>query len=191
VHVLLPHVLGGLRARYPKLCVDLVVGERSADLSQREADLALRFYRPKEGDLVAKRVATMSTAVLGHERYLAGRTPSVHTLDWIVLDHDHTMRSAIDQLLQSANVEPALRTNGHLAQVEAVRAGLGVAFLAQSVMQLDPGLKVVELGLPAGPTLELWLVAPRSLSRVPRVRAVWEYLVERLAELQQLGGPSG
>jgi DNA-binding transcriptional LysR family regulator len=184
VQVVIPHLIAGMRARYPGLCLDLVVSERAADLGQREADLALRFFRPKEGDLVAKRITVMPTVVLAHERYLKGREQlGAESLDWIVLDHEHTVLAELAHLTAHTKISPALRTNGHLAQVEAVRAGLGVALLSQSLTLLDPALKVVNLDLPPAPAVELWLVTPRSLSRVPRVRAVWDYLDERLSEL--------
>ncbi|MFT3925392.1 MAG: LysR family transcriptional regulator [Myxococcales bacterium] len=184
VHVIIPHLLSGLRALHPELRVDLLVSERAADLTQREADVALRFFRPKQGDLVAKRIAVLPTVVLAHERYLAGRTElRVDTLDWIVLDHDSAEPALPAYLSAHGKLEPVLRTNGHLAQVEAVRAGLGVALLAKSLTRLDPGLKVLSLDLPASPPVELWLVTPRSLSRIPRIRALWEYLEKTLTAL--------
>jgi DNA-binding transcriptional LysR family regulator len=190
VQVVIPHVLADLRTLYPKLRVDLIVGERAADLGQREADLALRFFRPREGDLVAKRIVVLPTAVLAHERYLAGRQQlSAEALDWIVLDHESTTLTELAHLTSHIKVEPALRTNGHLAQVEAVRAGLGVALLTVALTRLDPGLRVVNVDLPPSPDLELWLVTPRSLSRVPRVRAVWEFLEARLNELNTTREP--
>lgn len=189
VHMLIPHLLAPLRALHPELRVDLILGERAADLSQREADLALRFFRPSEGDLVAKRIAQTPSAVIAHERYLARvqpgpAGPSAEQLDWIVLDHPHAMQGATEQLLARAGVEPLLRTTSHMAQVEAVRAGLGVGLLARSLLRVDPGLRVIELGI-EGPTLELWLVAPRSLSKLPRVRAVWEFLETEIAALNE------
>ena len=78
-----------------------------------------------------------------------------------------------------------MRTNSHLAQIEAVRAGLGVALLARAIRQLDPALVELDLGLPPGPTLELWLVTPRTLAQVPRVRAVWDFLAQRLQSLER------
>lgn len=194
VQLIIPHLLAPLRALHPRLYVDLVTGEAPADLSQREADLALRFFRPSDGDLVAKRIAVMPTAVLAHTGYLtriaggAERETSALTaaaLDWIVLDHPHAMQSAVEELLRSADVEPVLRTTGHLAQVEAVRAGLGVGLLSRSLLHLDPELHVVDLGIAPLPVLELWLVAPRSLSKLPRVRAVWEFLETQLAVLNE------
>jgi DNA-binding transcriptional LysR family regulator len=182
-HVIIPHVLKELRALYPDLYVDLVVGERAADLAQREADLALRFFRPRDGDLVTKRVATLETAVVGHRDYLAAHSLSPETLDWIVLDLGHTPLADLNHVSTHVPKEPSLRTNGHLAQVEAVRAGLGVALLARSVLRLDPDLMAIDVGMPKGPPIELWLVAPASVIRLPRVRAVWDFMDTRLSEL--------
>lgn len=184
VHIFIPHMLKELRALYPDLHVDLVVGERAADLTQREADLALRFFRPREGDLVTKRVATLPTAVIGHRDYLTARALTPAALDWIVLELGHAMAADSAHVSLHIGRDPALRTNGYLAQVEAVRAGLGVALLARSVLQLDPNLMAIDVGLPQGPALELWLVAPSSLIRLPRVRAVWDFLDARLALFQ-------
>ncbi len=192
VHVLVPHVLPELRAAHPALYVDLIVDERAADLGQREAELALRFFRPEDGDLVARKLTTLSTAVLAHERYATALAPSAAELPWITLSLGD-LASAEDQLSidgvylrDHVGVEPALRTNSHLAQIEAVRAGLGVALLARPIRQLAPELIELDLGLPPGPALELWLVTPRPLAQVPRVRAVWDFLVARLAAFQDL-----
>lgn len=183
VHVIIPHVLKGLRALYPDLHVDLVVGEHAVDLAQREADLALRFFRPREGDLVTKRVAALETAVIGHQSYLSTRALTPDTLDWITLDLPHGPAADSAHVTSHVEREPVLRTNGYLAQVEAVRAGLGVALLARLVLQLDPELMAIDVGLPKGPALELWLVAPSSLIRLPRVRAVWDFLDTHLSAL--------
>jgi len=154
VHVLIPRFLPALKTLHSGLHIDLLLGERTADL-------ALRFYRPSQGDLLTRRVASMSTAVIGRRSYLEGRTLSAETLDWIVLDVPDASTPDGAFLAAHTNVTPHLRTNGHLAQVEAACAGLGVALLVRSVLRLDPELVEVELALPRGPTVELWLVAPQ------------------------------
>lgn len=183
VHVVIPHLLPALKALHPRLHIDLLLGERAADLAQREADLALRFFRPTQGDLLAQRVTSLPTVVMGHRKYLAGRTRTPEALDWVVLELTNSTTPDGAFLAAHTSVVPALRTNGHLAQVEAVRAGLGVALLVRSVLKLDPELMEVELGLPPGPAVELWLVAPRSLASHPRVRAVWDFFASALPAL--------
>lgn len=190
VQVVVPFLLPELRRLHPHLRVDLVVDERAADLGHREAEIAVRFFRPTQGDNLVKRVARLPTAVLGHERYLRGRTPTLSNLDWIVFDLPGASTPDGDFLAAHAPaIEPAMRTNSHLVQVEAVRSGLGVALLVRAICAIDPGLVELSLPLPAGPELSLWLVTPRSLSTVPRVRAVWEFLEERLSGLEQTPAP--
>ena len=195
VQIVVPYVLPALRTQYPALQVDLIVDERAADLIQREADLALRFFRPTEGDLVARRIAQLPTAALAHRGYAEGRPRTAEALDWIVMElvHGQSGGAPANVSFDSAylgaharSITPLMITTSHLVQIEAVRAGLGVAVLVRALRHLYPELIELELGLPPTPTIELWLVAPRTLSVVPRVRAVWDFLAQRLTALEQI-----
>jgi DNA-binding transcriptional LysR family regulator len=186
VHVLIPRLLGALRAKHPHLEVDLLTSDKPADLGLREADMALRFFRPTEGDLVAKRIVRLETAVLARRDYTGiGRTKD--ELDWIALDIPGFTSLEAEFLREHISAVPRMRTNGYMAQVEAVRSGLGVALLARSLIALDPDLVALDLGLPEGPSLDLWLVCPQSLRDVPRVDALWRALEESLPALGQAG----
>jgi DNA-binding transcriptional LysR family regulator len=193
VQIFLPFVLPALRTQYPALHVDLIVDERAADLVQREADLALRFFRPTEGDLLARRIAQLPTAALAHRSYAEGRPRLAAALDWIVMElgggqtpGGAPINASFDAayLAAHAKVTPMMFSTSHLVQIEAVRAGLGVAMLVRALRQLYPELVELELGLPPGPVIELWLVAPRTLAEVPRVRAVWDFLATGLGALE-------
>lgn len=183
VQVVIPHMLADLRARYPHLDVDLVTSDLAADLSRREADIALRFFRPPSGDLVTRRVATMPMSVIGNAAYLAGKPSRFDALDWIAF-HLPGVRSPEDDFHENVvKHEPRMRTNSYLALVEAVRAGLGVALLTRSLLRLDPRLVALPIELPGAPSIDLWLVTPRALRAVPRVDAVFRYFEEKLPEL--------
>lgn len=183
IHIVVPHVLPALRTAHPALEVTLLTSYRAADLLHREADLALRFFRPRHGDLVAKRVATLQTAVLANRGYAHRRRRQPDRFAWIGLSAPGLTAPEGDWFDAHVGVAPAIRTNSYLTQVEMVRAGLGVAVLATSLLKLDPDLVIVELDLPTPPTLELWLVAPRSIRDVPRVAAVWTAVEDALAQL--------
>ena len=73
-----------------------------------------------------------------------------------------------------------MKTTSHLAQVEAVRAGLGAAVLTRALTRIDPNLVELDLGLPSPGTLDVYLVAPRTLRAVPRIKGVWEWLEREL-----------
>jgi DNA-binding transcriptional LysR family regulator len=212
VQVVIPSLLGELRELYPELRVELVGSDISADLGRREADLALRFYRPTSGDLVAKRLARLPLSVLAHKRYVralsAGASKRARAqkgplrsgaqgpraspdalvparLDWISVRLPGLPALDAEFLTRHVRAEPRLTVSSHIAQVEAVRAGLGVALLTRALLRLDRNLVELSLGLPLGPPVELWLVCPRALRSVPRVAAVWELMERRLVELDQ------
>jgi DNA-binding transcriptional LysR family regulator len=164
--------------------LDLVVDERAAKLSEREAEIAVRFFKPTEGALLAKRVATLATAVLANRAYAASREARVEALDWTVLDLSPARTLDAELLARFPDVEPIMRTNMHLAQIEAVRGGLGVGLLPGALCQLLPDLVEIVIPRLTLPRVELWLVTPEALGKSARIRAVWDLLAESLLELE-------
>jgi DNA-binding transcriptional LysR family regulator len=70
-----------------------------------------------------------------------------------------------------------LRSNSRYAQLAAALAGAGVALLPCYLADSEPGL--LRLCEPeAVPTREAWLVVHQDLQRVPRVRAVLDFVAE-------------
>jgi DNA-binding transcriptional LysR family regulator len=183
----IPRVLPALLARHPALRVDLVTGDASADLLRREADVAVRFVREGAGDLVSRRVAGLTTAPVCHRRLLR-RLERLEPRAWPwVSTRLPVGGNAEDAWLRGGlGVTPRLTSNSHQAQLEAVRAGLGVAVLPTALLQWDASLRVLPLPdaspLPPLPALDVFLVTRRTARQVPRVRAVWEALETGLRE---------
>lgn len=177
VQVVIPFVLRGLLDKHPGLQLDLVVDDRAADLAHREADLAIRHFRPPVGDLVIRQLANFERGYVASADYAetaAGRAPE--DLTWLV---QHLPGGSYgDEAFIDAHVGCAarVRTTGHLALIAAARAGLGVAMLTDAQRALDPALVPMALPMPAPAPVGVWLVAPLSLRAVPRVAAVWSHL---------------
>lgn len=181
----IPKVLPDLMKRYPKLKLDLVIGNTSADLGRREAEIALRFFLTPSGDLLTRRVARMPTEVLATPS-LAKRLTKQPMSQWPFVAmwlpgaaiQEETWREA------HAPQDSRLSTNSFHAQVEAVRAGLGVAVLPTHLTH-ELRLDVVPrpIGVPPPPPLELFLVTPRALRKVPRVAAVYDALAAAFTAL--------
>ncbi|WP_129579742.1 MULTISPECIES: LysR family transcriptional regulator [Sorangium] len=177
VHGVIPRVLPVLAERHPRVSLHLLTSYEAADLGHREAEIAVRFFRPRSGDLVAARIVTLPTVPVAHRKH---SKKSRDELDWIGVDLGRVPTVEEDYQKRHVRKAPRLVVSSYIAQLEAVRAGLGAAVLPRSVLDLDDGLVELDLGLPAGPVLELWLVTPRSLRHVPRIAAVWDALEEQL-----------
>ncbi|MCO5059884.1 MAG: LysR family transcriptional regulator [Rhizobiaceae bacterium] len=64
---LLPPVVARLRREHPGITVEVVASNATIDLKRREADIAVRSFRPTEPDLVARKI--------GDDRRAARRRP--------------------------------------------------------------------------------------------------------------------
>ena len=180
MHTVIPRILPKLFAAYPKLTVRLSTSYEVEELGHRQAEVALRFFRPESGDFVAQRIAQLKTTLIGHRRFR--RIPRA---EWPVIGAELGERQSLESRYLERHLRhpPRLVVSSYVSQIEAVRAGIGVALLAKSVLALDRQLVELDRELPAPPELELWLVTPRSLRHVPRVATVWTALQEGLAFL--------
>jgi DNA-binding transcriptional LysR family regulator len=192
IHVLVPQVLPVLAKAHPELVIELSTGERAVDLSAREADIALRFFRGGRGDLVTMKVATIPTAILAR-RGLARRVRRAPTeaLPWIVVEVPglETPEAAwVQKLLAGRAVDgargiaPRLVCTSYEVQLAAVRAGLGVGIAPRAVLQTHRELVPLD-DHPPGPPLELFLVTRRAIRTQPRIVAVVDVLLDTLKRL--------
>jgi DNA-binding transcriptional LysR family regulator len=170
--------LAALHARHPGIRLCLIGEKRTASLSRREADLAIRLSRPTEGRLVARRIGAFKFALYASPRYLA----AVRSEAFGFIGYDESLEEAPQQrwLYEVAGNRPiVLRTSDLEGQVAAARAGLGVAALPTFLGDGDAGLS--RLDVAARPIArEVWLVVHADLKRAPAVRAVMDFLVDCL-----------
>lgn len=178
---LIPRIL----ATWPKLRLEVLSSQAVLDLSRREADLAVRTVKPESGDLVVVKLLEAPYAFYAARRARRlANARSLSGLPVVTWSTDASMIPAarwVNEHAKTANV--VLRTNSLAAQLEAVRLGVGVGLLPASVAAHVEELVPVTLrGAPPLPSDVLWLVGHQALRRVPRVRAVWEFLQKAVAE---------
>jgi DNA-binding transcriptional LysR family regulator len=171
-------ILATFRKQQPLIEIELIVDERSLSLARREADIALRLARPKDGSLVTRRVAVLGYGFYAAPAYL--RRAKKEGLAFVGFEESPPDLPEVGWLRQAAGDRPtAFRSNYRMAQIEAVRAGLGVSVLPHYAAK---GLAPVQgLAAPTQMTRELWLLVHRDLKDAPRFRAVIDFLVERTA----------
>ncbi|MGC3999443.1 MAG: LysR family transcriptional regulator [Anaeromyxobacter sp.] len=174
--------LGELTAAHPGLRVELVTGNEPVSLSRREADLAVRLFRPAEPGLVIRRAGTLAFAPYV-ARAAAGRRGAPGGLEGrpLVGYIPELARSSaplawVDEVPGGAVV---LRASGAFALLAAVEAGLGAGVLPCFLGDGSPGL--ARLGAEVR-TRELWLVVHGELRRSPRNQAGLAFLARVLAE---------
>ncbi|WP_312860453.1 LysR substrate-binding domain-containing protein [Neoaquamicrobium sediminum] len=99
-------------------------------------------------------------------------------------DRNRSDLAMVERLGGLARDRLVLRTDSHPAHVAAARAGVGIAVAQVPVGERDPNLVRVLPDLDVM-VLETWIVTHENLARVPRVRAVFDSLVESFREMSR------
>jgi len=166
--------LAELRTAHPDLHVRLIGEKRSASLSRREADLAVRLSRPTEKRLVVRKIGTIVFALYAAPGYLAAHEPG--SFEFIGYDE------GLDDVPQQRWLKAAagaraivLRTNDINTQRAAARAGVGIAALPRYLGDGDAALAPLDVKMKPV-TRDAWLLVHRDLRRAPPVRAVMTFL---------------
>jgi len=179
-----------LLARHAALRIELDPGEALLDLTRREADIALRTVRPTRGDLLVTRLAQARWVVVAAPALAKRLGPLRAWADapWVGWGERMSNIPPARWLRTHArDVDPVLRADSLRVQLAAVATGLGVALVPEpsvahfglQPVKLAPTLRKDAAQWPAD---ELYLVTHRALRDVPRVRVVWDLLVERIGD---------
>ena len=167
---LLPSVLAGMDA--PGLTVELVATDTSENLLNRAADIALRFAVPTQGALVVQKLPSVKLGLFARDAVQdMTRTP------FIADDRANEVLPALAAAGVPAPHEVVLRSDDALVQCAAIAAGMGVGVCQCGIAARMGFVRVmpdIEVEMPA------YLVMHEDLSRVARVRFVFDYLKRAL-----------
>jgi DNA-binding transcriptional LysR family regulator len=182
---LLTGQLAAFREAHPGVVVELAIDNRVLSLSRREADIALRPVRPREGDLWGRKLADIAWTVYGRRDRLTGGDTAT-SIDEL---GRHPLIGWDDGGIGAAawleSVAPGgaivFRTTSLIGQLVAARAGIGLAVLPCYLGDPEPDLARVLPNPVAKLGTELWIVTHKDLRRTARVRAFFELVGEGLA----------
>ena len=187
-HHFLPPILGRIRRDEPEIALDLVSSDAAENLLFREADIAVRMFRPSQLEVVTQHIGDMPMGLYGAVSYLDRRGRPNDKGD--LMKHDFVGYDTNDRIIRGFrdagwNVGRDFfrtRCDAQAANWELVRAGCGLGFSPIPVAAADPSVEKVDLGIPI-PSLSVWLTAHAALRDTPRIRRVWNMLAEDLAKV--------
>jgi len=184
-HYVLPPMLKTLRLEFPGIAIELVPSDSAENLLLREADIAVRMFRPTQLDLITRKLGVIPVVACAHEDYLARRgTPTDPTElrdhELIGFDRSDLIITAARQMgFELSRVDFEIRTDSQTAMWELAKAGVGIAFAQAGLVTETPGMiRILPMLTP--PPLEVWLTTHRELFTSRRIRAIYDRLGEDL-----------
>ena len=184
----LPPIIARIRKLEPQIAIELVPSDDTRNLLYREADIAVRMYRPTQLDLITQHIGDIPLGVFAAKSYLAERGTPQSLAD--LPQHDFVGFDANTDIIEGFKVTGVTvdrdffktRCDDNIAYWELVRAGCGIGFAQADIGQADPCITEIDIGIPM-PVLPIWLTAHEAMRQTPRIRRVWELLEQGLRPL--------
>lgn len=168
--------------RHPNVSLDLISMSGFANVSRREADMAIMLTRPTAGRLKVRKLTDYTLRLYSTQAYLSERPTIRRAADL----HDHVLIGYMDEMLYSdqlryhdeisAGLAPYLTSPSIVAQLEMTRAGVGVCMLPQFMARRHADLVPV-LHEDIELTRSFWLVIHEDVAALLRIRALADFLL--------------
>jgi DNA-binding transcriptional LysR family regulator len=190
IEIVIP-MLAAFREAHPRIAVEVVLSSRAEDLLRREADIAVRLFRPTQASLLAKRVGAIGIGLYAHPSYLEShpkprRLEDLRTHALVGFDSEVWLRRGERYALPTSRDDYALRCDSYLGQYAAVRHGFGIGVSLHAPARRDELVRVLPRDFDVG--FDAWLVMHEDLKTSRRVRLLYEFLSEQLTEYAATDG---
>lgn len=178
---LLPPALAAFRKLHPAVQVEIEISNQSASLNKRDADIALRMYRPTQLDLVVKRLPDMELGFYATEEYIKENGIPKEFEDFkqhsiIGNDRDLEFIEVANQMgYEFSQHDFSLRTDNLMSQIQLARAGAGIVGTHVSLVKHWPELIRILHDFKI-PPLEFWIVCHQDTQYNSRIRALTKFL---------------
>ncbi len=183
---LLPPIIDKLRRAEPGIDIELIASNSASDLGRREADIAVRSFRPTQPELIAKKIKEVPARLYATTHYLKKigfpkTAEDLNEADFIGFDKTDMLVKGYNELGLNLTLKNfPIQTESHLVHWELVKQGLGIGIVPEDIGDAEP---LVQQALPtlAPIVFPIWLTAHRELKTSRRVRLVFDLLADELS----------
>ena len=176
-------VLAQFMKRYPQVSIEMNFSARNVNLIEEGVDLAIRFGRMQDSNLIARPLCTRYMSLVATPSYLNDH--GIPTTPDDLLQHNclvaitNRWRFNIEGKIKEVKVQGNWRSNNPDAIKQACLTDLGIAYLAKDLVQLqvDSGQLVYLLDDYQVNDNANWLVYPKKDLIPHRVRLLIDFLL--------------
>lgn len=184
---ILPALVLKLHHAYPEIRIEILASNETSDLRRREADIAIRAFRPSQLDLIGKRLCTQHWGLYASTDYLTKHgsletVTAVESACFIGFDQsDSLVKHLATQKVLISQSNIVVVAQNMLVAMELVKIGTGIGLLPIDIGDNQPDMcrvasKFVEFDV------DIWLVTHSELRTNRRIRVVYDFLSNELSD---------
>jgi DNA-binding transcriptional LysR family regulator len=184
---ILPPILAAFSKAHPGITLEISVANVIANLTRRDADVAIRPAASPPPSLIGRKVADVGWAFYAAARDMSGEAPDIGASGWIAPD-DTLSGTAYARWLREDMPEAriAARSDSFVAMARMAEQGAGIVALPCYLGDLSLLLRRVENAALPRIASELWVLTHEDLRRAARITALTRFLGDEIAALQTL-----
>ncbi len=178
----LPEVLAQLKREAPNIRIELIVSNQISDLKKREADIAIRYQRPQQDDLIIRKIDTEWVRLYGQTdlvRHYGNRSPNEVT-DLKLIGFDKN-----GQLLdyyrgngwEVSESDFSVYCQSQIGHIALLQQGIGLTLLPDHIGDSLEGVSRAFPDYIKPMELDAWLVCHRELRTSRPIRKVFDAIV--------------
>jgi len=183
--LMMPQIVEKILLEYPLIKIDLMASNVPSDLRRREADIAIRSFRPNEPEYIAKKVQPQKWGVYAANSYCEKRGEQSSETDIedavfigpsdtaILIEH----MGKVGVRLTEKNFK--ITSDSMLVQWQLLCTGYGIAVAPVKVADRNPSLTRL-LADKISLESEQWLVSHKEMRSNKKVRVVFDFLAAEL-----------
>lgn len=185
---MLPPMIKALREIEPGIEIEINSTNEERDLNRREADIAIRSFRPTQPDLIVKRLCSVRGHLYAAKSYLQqlDNPQSIEELNKAnFIDTEKPGR--LMNLLNSQGFNLTKKnfpviSNSHTVQWELVKQGVAICATVEEIGDKEPLVERVVISDRSLIVMDLWLVTHNELRTNRRIRRVFDFLVSEFSD---------
>ena len=181
----LPPLLNKLRSIAPGINIEVHSSNEARDLLRREADIAIRNFRPEQLDLITKLIREPQAGLYASKAYLdetGGLDDPTRVSHASFIGYENADRSVSIYENFGLNIlkdQVRYISNAGVVVHEMIKQGLGIGilddqtgYMSNDIERIFPNIQPV--------TFPIWLTTHRELHTNRRIRIVYDFLAEEL-----------
>jgi DNA-binding transcriptional LysR family regulator len=180
-----PQIIQRFYQQYPGITINLSSQNHFANLSKREADIAIRPTHTLTGNMIGRKAASMVFGLYASPEYIDKYgMPNVDNRGkgHLLCDYDTTLSHlyAAQWVTENmSNADVVIKLTSTVSLAEFAKAGMGVAALPCFLADTDKNLVKV-IGFDSGVASDIWVLTHPDLRHSPKIRAVLDFMFDEI-----------